>query len=413
MSRPSKESGAAWLGSVPEEWAVVPAKSLFAQRADASRPDDVHLTPSQKYGVLPQTEYMAITDGRVVLNLAGSDNMKHVEPGDVISHLRSFQGGLETSDVSGKVSTAYTVLRPRAGADRGFFRYLFKSERYIQALGATTNQLRDGQSIRYAEFSLIPLPLPPLTEQRAIADYLDRETAKIDTLIEKQTTMIERLRERRAALYSHVFSVSSSDGWKTAPLRWAAKSVIDCPHWTPEVADGSGFEAVRSGCIRDGAYRPEAALQVSQETFERRSRGQTIEPGDVLFAREAPAGEACLAPPGRMLCLGQRTVLVKPNRARLLPELILANIYSRRVQDRFAVTANGSTVTNIRLPVLRSTPVVVPPLDEQREIADYLDRETAKIDTLIAKVERHIELAKERRAALITAAVTGQIDVTT
>lgn len=118
-----------------------------------------------------------------------------------------------------------------------------------------------------------------------------------------------------------------------------------------------------------------------------------------------------MVPDDFQLCLGQRTVLIECDSKKLLPELVVANIYTRGVQDYFANASFGSTVANVRLPVLRATRVIVPPLDEQREIADHLDRETAKIDALIAKAERFIELAQERRAALITAAVTGQIDI--
>lgn len=409
MTGGMKEAGHSWLPRVPEHWSIAPANALFAVRNEPSRPEDEHLTPSQKYGVLPQREYMEITGNRVVQNLTGSDNMKHVEPGDVISHLRSFQGGLETSSLSGKVSQAYTVIRPRRSLTRSYYSYLFKSNRYVQALRVTTNQLRDGQSIRFAELRQIPLPVPPLDEQQAISDYLDRETAQIDELIEKQTTLIDRLQERRRALHSHILG---NPEWPMVPLRYLCHTIVDCPHWTPNVVEESEYEAVRSGCIRDGRYRPEAALPVDHETYLARNRGVTPTEGDVLFAREAPAGEACLVPRGRRLCLGQRTVLLKVNRDRIRPEMVLANIYSRRVQDRFSVETQGSTVGNLRLPVIRSTGMVVPPRELQDDLVERFGQQLDEIDELIEKTERFIELTRERRSALITEAATGQIDVT-
>src|SRR4051812_19615822 len=116
MSQPG-ENTRQWLEQIPHAWDVLPAKALFSERRESCHADDVHLTPSQAYGVLPQEEYMAVTGSRVVLNLAGQDNMKHVEPDDFIIHLRSFQGGLERSALRGKVSTAYTVLSPRERAN--------------------------------------------------------------------------------------------------------------------------------------------------------------------------------------------------------------------------------------------------------------------------------------------------------
>ena len=163
-----KVNGVPWIGEVPVGWAIVPAKAVLRERKTRSLATDVHLTPSQLLGVLPQTEYMEKTGNKVVLNLTGSDSMRHVEPNDFISHLRSFQGGFEHSTFEGKVSAAYTVLQPLDGVVPEFFRYLFKSSRYVQALQTTTDQLRDGQSIRFAQVSLLPLPLPNQSQQHAI-----------------------------------------------------------------------------------------------------------------------------------------------------------------------------------------------------------------------------------------------------
>jgi type I restriction enzyme S subunit len=104
-------------------------------------------------------------------------------------------------------------------------------------------------------------------------------------------------------------------------------------------------------------------------------------------------------------------VLLKVNAEICSGKFLLWQIYSDRVQDHFRLAANGSTVGNVRLPVLRSTPIWLPPLAEQRRIVAHLDEQTAKIDTLIVETTRFIELSRERRSALITSAVTGHIDV--
>ena len=189
-----------WLGVLPTSWEKARPRQLFIERKVRSFPQDVHLTPSQTYGVLPQAEYMKITGTRVVLNLEGADNMKHVEPDDFVIHLRSFQGGIEHSTIAGKVSVAYTVLAPRPLVEPRFYRWVLKSGGFVQGLQVTVNQLRDGQSIRFADFDKVPLPVPPLDEQCAIADYLDEQTSRIDTLIAKQNQLIETLRERRGAV---------------------------------------------------------------------------------------------------------------------------------------------------------------------------------------------------------------------
>lgn len=239
MTRDLRYSGVGWLGNVPEAWNVVPARSIFGERKKRSHPDDVHLTPSQKLGVLPQVEYMKITGSKVVLNVSGADTMRHVEAGDYVSHLRSFQGGLEYSGLPGKVSAAYTVLMPKVEIEPRYFKYLFKSDLYVQALQTTTDQLRDGQSIRFAQFSSIPLPKPSLAEQRSIADYLDWETAQIDA-----TTAILGIApdpKRQSALYLDSTLVALRSQLGSSDSRGGD----DGPQWSATSATGSG--AAHSG----------------------------------------------------------------------------------------------------------------------------------------------------------------------
>ncbi|WKX01766.1 restriction endonuclease subunit S (plasmid) [Rhodococcus aetherivorans] len=189
-----------WLSNLPADWGRVPAWAIFRERGEKSGPDDQHLTPSQTYGVLPQSEYMEITGNRVVLNLTGADNMKAVRPGDFIIHLRSFQGGIELSRVSGKVSNAYTVLVPAVEIENGYFRYLLKTDFFIEQLVNLTDQLRDGQSINYVRFSRLRLPLPPMGEQHRIAAELDQHTARIDDMIADANRLKALLAERRSTL---------------------------------------------------------------------------------------------------------------------------------------------------------------------------------------------------------------------
>jgi type I restriction enzyme S subunit len=252
----------------------------------------------------------------------------------------------------------------------------------------------------------IPILLPPVEVQRAIADYLDRETARIDTLIEEQQRLIELLHERRYSLVDGVFNAQPLN----TRLQNACTDVVDCPHTTPEVEDDGAYEAVRTASVRNGKFRPGNGLPVSAETWEARNAGRAPSVGDVLFTREAPAGEACMVP-NEQICLGQRMVLLRIDDTVCVGKFLLWQIYSDRVQDHFVLSANGSTVANVRLPILRTTPIWLPSLAEQRQIVAYLDEQTTKIDKLVAEAERFIELSRERRSALITAAVTGQFDV--
>lgn len=193
-----------WLSGMSKDWEICNPRTIFTERSEKSWPSDVHLTPSQIYGVIPQAEYMEVTGNKVVLNLTGADNMKHVEPNDFIIHLRSFQGGIEHSRYQGKVSNAYCVLIPNAKIEPRFFRWVLKSSGFIQELSSTTDQMRDGQSIKYEQFVSIGLPLPSLEEQICLADYLDSRIATIDDVVELKKQQIASFKDFKTSLITSV-----------------------------------------------------------------------------------------------------------------------------------------------------------------------------------------------------------------
>lgn len=194
-----KDSGVEWIGQVPEHWDVVQSRRLFSERKERARDDDKQYTSSQKYGVILQTEFMEREGRRIVLVEKGQEILKHIESGDFLISMRSFQGGIEECTSSGCVSSAYVPLRPIKWIWHSFFKYLFKSNTYIQALQRTSDLIRDGQALRFENFSKVPLLHVPISEQKDIALFLDNETARIDALMDKAKQSITLLKERRAA----------------------------------------------------------------------------------------------------------------------------------------------------------------------------------------------------------------------
>ena len=199
---PMKPSGVAWLGEIPKYWGVGQSRRLFALRNERAFETDRQLTASQKHGVIYQEDYMELEGHRVVQVIKGADILKHVEPNDFVISMRSFQGGIEWCKVAGCISSAYVMLVPSEGIHFPFFAFLLKSQSYIQALQSTTNLVRDGQALRYGNFTQVDLPLVPMREQVAIADFLSRETAQMDALIAEANQSIDLLQERRTALIS-------------------------------------------------------------------------------------------------------------------------------------------------------------------------------------------------------------------
>lgn len=196
-----RDSGVQWIGMIPKHWTVDNPKWHFVQRKDRATKGLTQLTASQKYGVVTQEEYMEITGAKVVTVEKDFDILKLVCPGDFIIHMRSFQGGLEYSEKYGSISSAYVMLIPQKTIlEPRFYKWFFKSPVYIDALSSTSNLIRDGQAMRYANFIQLPIPLMPKEEQQQIADYLDSKCAEIDSIIAEKKQQIETIKEYKKSL---------------------------------------------------------------------------------------------------------------------------------------------------------------------------------------------------------------------
>lgn len=272
-----------------------------------------------------------------------------------------------------------------------------------------------------------PLLIPAHDEQCTIADYLDRETARIDTLIEEQQCLIEMLRERRFALRTHVALHGTASAEEIeSPLPWA---LMLPAHWRvvplTSVADlESGHTPSRSredwwtdchipwvslhdvGTMLGAKYLQDTAQHISDAGIAN-SSARLLPARTVVLSRDATVGRTAIM--GIPMATSQHFAawVCGP----LLDPEYLWVLFQDAMQPFFDSFQNGSTIRTIGMGDLKAFRIPLPPLDEQRRIVAYLDDETAKIDALIAETERFIELSKERRAAVITAAVTGQIDV--
>ena len=275
-----------WLKDINPAWEVVPGNLLFSERSTKSYPDDTHLTPSQTYGVLPQQEYIDMTGNRVVLNLAGADNMKHVEQDDFIIHLRSFQGGIEHSNYAGKVSNAYCVLIPNKKVNPKYFRFVLKSSGFIQELSSTTDQLRDGQSIKFNEFRSIGFPLPSFEEQEIIASVLDSKMSAISRSISVVENLHLKLKELRDSLCNSWFPFGNEldpsslgdlelhSSWQRVPLGRLGTRVSQ---------DGNPHLEPLSVYLNIGVIPRSSREDNKNQLGNDMSKYQRVEAGDLIF----------------------------------------------------------------------------------------------------------------------------------
>ena len=201
-----KDSGVKWIGEIPVNWQAVNPRWLFAQRKDRAKKGMEQYTASQKYGVISQKDYMNRIGGSIVTVQKDFDILKMVCEGDFVIHMRSFQGGLEYSKHTGSISSAYVMLIPQKNiGEWRYFKWLFKSASYINALQSTSNLIRDGQAMRYSNFIQIIIPYPPLDEQQQIADYLDSKCSEIDAIIADKKRQRGILAEyKKSLIYEYV-----------------------------------------------------------------------------------------------------------------------------------------------------------------------------------------------------------------
>lgn len=202
-----KSTDIKWLPFLPESWSYKKAKYLFVQRTTKGNKNLQLLSPTQKFGVIPQGLYEELS-GMVAVKVNEKTDLglfKTINKGDFCISLRSFEGGFEFSNYDGVVSPAYTVFYPKINCDRQYFKYLFKTQIFIDEMNSYSLSLRDGKPISFFNFGNTYIPLPSIQEQKEIADYLDKKCKEIDSVLEDKNKQLETLESyKKSIIYEYV-----------------------------------------------------------------------------------------------------------------------------------------------------------------------------------------------------------------
>lgn len=420
-----KDSGSEWLEKIPSHWNLFDGKRIFKNRRELALATDEQLAASQKYGVVPQTLMMELNDSKVMLALKGTESFRHVEKNDFVISLRSFEGGIEHSNYDGCVSPAYTVLSATKEISPCFYRHLFKSRPYISALQATTDSLRDGKSITFEQFGAIPLILPSIDEQETIANFLDHETAKIDTLIAKQQQLITLLKEKRQAVISHAVTKGLNPN---APMRDSGVEWLgEVPaHWgvssigyhaqistgaTPDRSEQSYWDG-DIPWIKTGEVKYDEIFETEEYITESAVLNSSVKispPGTLLMAMY---GQGVTR--GRVAILGVAATYNQACAAinadgRFFNQYL--RYYFMAAYHAIRDGGNETSQMNLNADIVGKFKVTIPEIHEQHQVVKFLDATLKRFDYLLEKASSAIELIQERRTALISAAVTGKIDL--
>ncbi len=405
MTSELRDSGQSWLGSIPVHWELRPLGSVLRERKTTVSDTEYPPLSVTMNGVVPQIGNVALTDN--------NDSRKLVKVGDYVINSRSDRkgaGGLSSLD--GSVSVISTVLRP-TGIEPRYAHHLLRSNAFQEEFYRWGSGIvADLWSTRYPAMRRIVLPLPPRREQVAIADFLDRETAKIDALIDKQRTLVDRLRERLGA----IAELASGGPWELAPLSSCCTLIQTGPFGSQLGSDDyvdDGVPVINPVHLAGGVITPDPATSVPPATADRLAR-HLLRTGDVVAARRGELGRCAVVPPvlAGALC-GTGSVLIRPDSQAYDSDYLQLVLSSRRTSEVLQRGSVGSTMPNLNTSMISRLRLPRPPLDEQLEIVRRVKLKTARILELIGKAEQFIQLALERRSALIGAAVTGQLDVST
>ena len=434
-----KNSGVEWFGEIPNHWEVLQIGRIgnLSKCNGGTKADEVSEgVPCIRYGDLYTYHTCFIQQSRSYVSTERASDYTSIEFGDIL-----FAASGETIDEIGKSAVNLIDthaccggdiirLRPTANVNSRFMGYATDSS------VATIQKGRMGRGITVMhvygdELKYLALAVPFPSEQHAIATYLERETTKIDALIAEKKRLIELLKEKRTALITRAVTKgldpdatmkNSGVEWLgEIPKHWEMKRVAELALTLQTGPFGSQLHAadyitgeipvINPANLISGILVPDSERTVDEQTANRLGIHKLLQ-GDILFARRGDVGRCGLV--GKQqegwLC-GTGCLRMRPCSRSAESSYLLYLLSTQGVGDWLRNESVGSTMQNLNTSIIGRIPAAIPGLAEQRRISEFLDRETTKIDTLVAKVREAIDRLKELRIALISAAVTGKIDV--
>lgn len=423
-----KNSGIKWLGEVPEHWEMRRTKYLFELMKRPPREGDGIVT--------------AFRDGMVTLranrredgftNSIQEIGYQGVRCGDLVIHaMDGFAGAIGVSDSDGKCTPVYAVCEPKESVSAKYFSTILRHAALSGFVSSLSKGIRERSTeFRWNEAGNLSLPLPPPSEQSTIAIFLDRETGNIDALVAEQEKLIGLLKEKRQAVISHAVtkgldpSAPMKDSgipwlgevpghWEVAPLGAVTQIIQTGPfgsqlHAADYLADH--VPVINPANLQEEGISPNWSNTVLSDVRDRLSE-YVLKYKDIILGRRGEMGRCAVVEEREVgwLC-GTGSLIIRLSE-QVLPHFLSTFIRTLFVREWLALQSVGSTMDNLNAGILSRLKVPVPPQEEQILILSQLERQTAQFDTLIAEAQRAIELLKEHRSALISAAVTGKIDV--
>ena len=445
--RKMRDTGVEWIGEVPEGWEIGRIRSLFrevSERYDAQSNNQLPLlSVSEYYGVAKRED--KIKTGEVLVRAESLDGYKVCRAGDIVSNIMlAWTGALGVSPLSGIVSPAYSVYRPLKDVCSKYFHYLFRTDRYTDVFNKYSTGIIASRLRLYSpEFYAIPAIIPPLPEQRRIADYLDEKCAAIDGAVDELKRGIEDCKAWKKAIIFEAVTGKRRVGIFNAEkqsCREAEKMKPSGIPWIGEIPEGwrvmrlkhligilpgyafksedfnfsNGIRLLRGINVGVDSLRWDECVYWDRVISEDLDRYQ-IQAGDLIVGLDRPWIEegtrVCFAKKEDLPCLLVQRVC----RIRTLGEMDLRIINywlsSEAFERALACDTTGVSVPHISPYQIMEFRITLPSLPEQRAIADYLDKKCAAIDAMVVEKEALIADLEAYKKSLIYETVTGKREV--
>lgn len=423
--REMKDSGIEWIGEIPKDWSLKKGRYLFVQRNDRGNDENLQLlSPSQKFGVIPQSLLEDLTTQTTVKLKENTDlsTLKTVHKGDFCISLRSFQGGFEYSEYEGVVSPAYQIFYKKEDLVNTYYKYIFKDSSFISKMNSYTMSLRDGKNISYFDFGNTYLPLPTVCEQQQIADYLDTQCSEIDATAEDIQKEISLLEEYKKSVITEAVTkgLNPDAEMKDSGIKWIGKIPINWQAVNPRWLFAQRKDRAKKGMEQYTASQKYGVI--SQKDYMNRIGGSIVTvqkdfdilkmvcKGDfVIHMRSFQGGLEYSEHTGS---ISSAYVMLIPQKntgeCRYFKWLFKSASYINALQSTSNLIRDGQAM---RYSNFIQIIIPYPPLDEQQQIADYLDSKCSEIDAIIADKKRQRGILTEYKKSLIYEYVTGKKEV--
>jgi len=421
--REIKDSGFDWIGKKPENWQFIKGKYIFKQRNSKGNSICLRLlSPSQKFGVVPQTLLEELTTQNVVKVKEDTDltTFKTIHNGDFCISLRSFQGGFEYCTYEGVVSSAYQVFYPTVEIYDGYYKFLFKDKSFIEKMNSYTISFRDGKNIAFSDFGDTYIPYPPIEEQKKIAEFLDAKTAEIDALVADIQAQIETLEQyKRSTVIETVLkglkpglpTKDSKIDWVGAiPSHWNTHPMYyyfeERKHSNSLSEENNLLSLSYGKVIRKDINTNGGLLPNNFNTYN------IIEKDDIVLRLTDLQNDR------RSLRTGiakERGIITSAYVTLRATKVLNAQYfyYLLHAYDLMKVLYNmGSGVRQgLNYEELSKMMLIEPLLDEQNEIATFLDKKCDEINACIEAKKEQIATLEAYKKSIIFEYVTGKKEV--